>query len=541
MKANHIALVNTIIRIVLTSCLTMVPFAKRRLHQAAQLSLLSTSLYALVTCPYSKVEESFQLQATHDLYYLGIFPAMNTELLPYDHLSYPGVVPRTFMGPLILASFCRLLTFVCHPCINLADYPMVIMFLARLFLLSFHLHAWFRLAKIVGGYKGSYLLLITAVQFHVPFYASRMLPNTFALVVVLHAYADWISGNVDRAAAGLVAATTVFRCDLLLLLFTCGLTWLIRGDMSILRALKIGVSTGISCLAIIIPYDSHMWRQWVWAEGQVFYYNTVLGKSKDWGVSPWHWYLSTALPKALLLTLLLIPIGIFLVPELLLNAIQQPKKTHWPHIVDTSILQYFLPILGFIALYSCLGHKEMRFLFPVLPILNLVGAAGMTRLHLLTFPTKDKTTNVWNKLFWCCGIACIVLTFLASTAFVMVSQKNYPGGNALAMLWPTKEKVTVYIDNAAAMSGVSLFGQRHVQNQFPLVEFVKAGYEQKHDKKEINFSDFDYVLSEIEIMGMRVIGVAQGYPRLDIKRLRIETRDAIHLNAQLDLENSPEY
>ena len=519
----------------------MILFSQRRIHQIAQLLLLTTSLYALVTCPYSKVEESFQLQATHDLYYLGLFPASNTELLLYDHLSYPGVVPRTFMGPLILATFCRFLTVVCYPCIHLADYPMVIMFLARLFLLFIHLQAWFRLAKVVGGYKGSYLLLVTAVQFHVPFYASRMLPNTFALVVVLHAYADWISGKVDRAAAGLVAATTVFRCDLLLLLFTCGLSWLIRGDLFIRRALQIGVSTGVLCLAIIVPYDSHMWRQWVWAEGQVFYYNTVLGKSKDWGVSPWHWYLSSALPKALLMTLLLIPIGIIPIPELLKYAIQQPKNTHRPYIVDTSVSQYFLPILGFIALYSCLGHKEMRFLFPALPILNLAGAAGMNRLHLLAFPTKDKTTNVREKLFWCCGIACMGLTFLASSAFVLVSQKNYPGGNALAMLSPTKEKVTVYIDNAAAMSGVSLFGQRHVQNQFPFVEFVKAGYEQEHDTKEINFADFDYVLSEIEITGMRVAGVAQGNPRLDLRRLRIETHDAIHLNERLDLDNSPGY
>lgn len=63
-------------------------------------------LFYLALAPYTKVEESFNIQATHDILSYGL-PAgwgFAQKLRDqYDHLTFTGPVPRTFVGPLVLA------------------------------------------------------------------------------------------------------------------------------------------------------------------------------------------------------------------------------------------------------------------------------------------------------------------------------------------------------------------------------------------------------------------------------------------------------
>ena len=66
-------------------------------------------LWHLWLSPYTKVEESFNVQATHDIITYGV-PTTDVrakfEVL-YDHMTFPGAVPRTFIGAICLAGVAK--------------------------------------------------------------------------------------------------------------------------------------------------------------------------------------------------------------------------------------------------------------------------------------------------------------------------------------------------------------------------------------------------------------------------------------------------
>ena len=71
---------------------------------AASIPLLV--LLYLYVAPYTKVEESFNIQAVHDHLRNHIaFRQIQSFLREnYDHLTFTGPVPRTFVGSVVLAT-----------------------------------------------------------------------------------------------------------------------------------------------------------------------------------------------------------------------------------------------------------------------------------------------------------------------------------------------------------------------------------------------------------------------------------------------------
>ena len=336
------------------------------------------------------------MQAAHDIMEM-------TSLMNFDHFSFPGVVPRTFLGPLILST----MTLPVHLLLQaMGGSKFLGQYLTR-GLLGFIL--WLGYIEYAEGIKvrfksgqriANLCTYLTAIQFHLPFYMSRTLPNTFALFGCLVAYAQWFKGKPVRCLCILAVFMIIFRCDLLVLLAPLVIEMLVVGEIPFISTLLTGVIACMAALVVTVGVDSYFWRRgWLWPEGVVLFFNTVQNKSEEWGVSPWHWYLTSAIPRALNVAVIFAFVGLTgaRVPhEEMLElraAVAEKERRSGPPLLrkialeyvyideEIGLLWYYIsPAIIFVALYSLLPHKELRFVFPALPLLNLAAAKGLLAL-----------------------------------------------------------------------------------------------------------------------------------------------------------------
>ncbi|CAN0481725.1 unnamed protein product [Ectocarpus sp. 12 AP-2014] len=381
---------------------------------------------------------------------------------------------------------------------------------------------------------------------------SRTLPNVFALCVVLLALQALLRDNVPRALGLFSVATLVFRCDVVVLLGPLTLQLLLTGQVRPLEVITAGLKWGIPSLVASFLLDSALWGRWVWPESQVLLFNTVANRSSEWGEMPFYWYFVSALPRALSGTALLIPIGLLRDHSRPLQLLRRPAAVE--AIIDSQVFSYLLPGVAMVFLYSALPHKELRFIFPALPLFNLAAGVGMSKAvrGMLSAKAKDsdddddngggrtrsnaryqvtcsgngrgevtgKDRTLMGRLFLCVVVGLALVATAGTTALaVTASSANYPGALALEALHrvvdadhrESVKDVLVHVDAQAAMTGVSRFGQR------------KKGVVYSKQEEGVDFSKFDFVVTSdptkhrlLDLFEIRE--TIQGFEGITIKR-----------------------
>ncbi|KAF9223821.1 glycosyltransferase family 22 protein [Gyrodon lividus] len=406
--------------------------------------LLATSWTHVLLAPYSKVEESFNLHATHDVLMYGAGPG---SLHNYDHNVFPGAVPRTFAGSIMLAWITAPFIYL-GTLLGLMTSKLDLQFALRLLLASLNAIALIFVRRAVSarfGRQTSWLYaLLTCSQFHLPFWMGRTLPNMFALIPVNLAYyalynrapksIQASSKSINTALVLLTFTAVVFRSEVALLLAPLALQLLVQGHTTFLNLVKVGLLAGLSSIAITVAVDSYFWVQWpLWPELYGIYFNVYLGKSADWGTSPAHTYFTSHLPKLLLSASPLSVLGATL-----------------DHRIRSMLCAPFI----FVLALSALGHKEWRFVIYVVPLVNIAAARGARWM------TSRKKGFPFKHLSFLCALSLIALNFIVTLTSARVSMANYPGGMALAAFnerYAGQENIHLHISNLAAQTGASLF------------------------------------------------------------------------------------
>lgn len=478
------------------------------------------------------------MQATHDLLF-GRWSLFGGDFLveksDFDHFAFPGVVPRSFIGPLLLAGPAKVFGFLLdwtvrnvvvvrhsnndYMPISIPDtttrlpyqfgtrFSLAIYCAASLALVASSFQNMLSNTSATSHTQQSsksnansaiYFILLCACQFHLMFWGSRTIANSFALVTFQLALACLFQalyhckksrgeeGNRVRKSKStrIPNYKAIFYVDLMIfcLTFTCVIfraevfplslaliifTLFRVPDTKLSRVILVGTVSSVMSIALTVTVDSFFWQRLIWPELEVFLFNGVEGKSVEWGTSPSYYYFTNLMPRILPLAFVLAILFLFLESGRILLSLlvaskvsKDDKKTFSPssktapstrpEITIGNLL--FFAFLH-VSILSFIPHKEWRFIIYTIPLLNLAGSLILCRVE----------GTIQRRILI---PAAILGTFCISLFMLYVSHYNYTGGVALYRfhdsalpLNPVPQKPVVYMDVHVAMTGASRFGQ----------------------------------------------------------------------------------
>ncbi|XP_074643066.1 GPI alpha-1,2-mannosyltransferase 3-like [Tubulanus polymorphus] len=146
--------------------------------------------------------------------------------------------------------------------------------------------------------------------------------------------------------------------------------WLNRRWPAFKTIMKIYTSTGLFLFGLTMLVDKHFYRDWTVVQWNFLKFNFLSDMGTFYGSHPWHWYISQGFN---------VVIGTHFFPFIF--GVRNTKNI---------VLLYM--IAWTVGIYSLLGHKEFRFIYPILPI-----AMHICGEYLSTLDRKSKTVTASDE------------------------------------------------------------------------------------------------------------------------------------------------
>lgn len=486
-----------------------------RYNKVLDATLIALVSFHLVISPFTKVEESFNIQAIHDILKFGIFPLETID--NYDHKQFPGVVPRTFLGSLVVAGLAKPILLLSSAFgFEIEGYELQKLVRAVLGLVNVLMLIRLRdsINKITfsdkkskrKGLIGFWYTTLLLSQFHLLYYSSRTLPNFIALPLVNFSLSKIIQGDLS-GLTWLAFTGIVFRLEV-------GLFGLIIAIVSSLGFGQSNIFGNIIYLAMgtllggftSFCIDSYFWGRPLIPEIDSFIFNIVQGKSTEWGTEPWDTYF-----KKYLFQLFRPPVILMLAIPGLINdpandGTKFGDKKSVPHPARYSLRILFISSILFIAAMSFQPHKEWRFIVYTIPIFTLQAANGVTNI------CQKWGLSVLNKVLIFIIGANVIISSLLSLHMGYISSFNYPGGDALQftnnyILENYKnETVSVHMDFPACMTGITRFGE--LDGKF-------ASYDKS--EQDFDITNYDIIITHNEVPNWELLHSSRVFDGISLR------------------------
>lgn len=426
----------------------------------------------LFKAPFTKVEESFSIQAIHDIVNYGVL-----NLDAYDHFQFPGAVPRSFIGPLIIAGLTKIVTVISSflpgapngpsqlqvqaiaRCIIGLTNALSLIYLKNSAQILFDMAAKKReedeIKKREDGHSvkvraseanlstvGTWFLVFVMTGFHLMYYASRPLPNFILTLPLTNVAIAWVLQSRYEWAIFLSAFTAaIFRLEVAAQGSGITLLAVVYRKVSLVRAIKFGLMGLVMGMGISLTVDSYFWRVWCVPEIDAFIFNVLKGNASKWGAEPPFAYFTHYLRM------------LFIPPTILLFNLLGFKMAP-TELKIVSLGAYF-----HILVMSLQPHKEWRFIVYAMPPIILLGSTSAAYVW-----ENIQINSVRNLLFVTLLPLSPLLSLVFSLGFLYVSSLNYPGGNAMVkfndmIVANNITNSTVHMSVPVCMTGATLFGE----------------------------------------------------------------------------------
>ncbi|KAI8905543.1 Alg9-like mannosyltransferase family-domain-containing protein [Gorgonomyces haynaldii] len=171
------------------------------------------------------------------------------------------------------------------------------------------------------------------------------------------------------------------------------------------------IGMGTIWLEMIINYQ--FFGKWVWTPFNFLRVNVLEGISLFYGTQPFYFYFLVGLPVVLLTMLPIVAYGVL--------------KTN-----DRHKLLYFNTCVFVVCVLSLLGHKEFRFLMPIVPLCLVYGGYGMHNLKLQDQKrNRTGTSSLLNRV--------ILLLLLTHLPLMYYTTRVHKRGQVQVTGWLRKE------------------------------------------------------------------------------------------------------